>query len=63
MRKKRNKNDIALEMVDSQSISTPSPDYDITYKGVDMYWYPEVQKPIINNKTKDTLEELLSLVP
>jgi hypothetical protein len=56
-KRKNNKSDLALEMVDNQSISTPSPDFGMKYKGADMYWYPEVQKP---EKTTGTIEELLS---
>lgn len=60
MRKRKIKHtDLSLEL-DNQSLSTPAPDFGMTIKGTDMYWYPETAKP---EKHRDIIGELLVTTP
>jgi hypothetical protein len=60
MRKRKIKyTDLSLEN-DSQSLSAPAPDFGMTIKGTDMYWYPETVKP---EKNRDLIGELLVTTP
>jgi hypothetical protein len=57
MRKRKQKHlDLSLDIIDNQTLSAPAPDYGMTIKGTDMYWYPE---PVKSDKNKDIIGELL----
>ena len=50
-----------LNLIDDSTLSTPSPDYGMSYKGSDMFWYPENHNPERRNGKIDPMEELLLL--
>lgn len=61
MRKRKTKHsDLTVNLIDDSTMSTPTPDYGMKYKGSDMFWVPEDYKNISN--VNETLDELLLLV-